>query len=198
MPHWRLTTRGLWPKTVINQILNSSDRAQMSRTPARLRLSILCGAALLPTIPFGATPAGDPQTTDWARPAQQSGPQIPQTGGDTASAAVPRVPRWLDEVRSQRRALQEQRRAQRDARRRAIDPVGAAQFGAREDAFLRRRQERQDMIEQDRRSFLNQGPWSTPWPPPRPAVPSGEQGEVPTTPDAESLDWDNGWYFRGW
>jgi len=116
------------------------------------------------------------------------------------------VPRWLEEVRAQRQALQDQRRAQHDARRRAIDPVGAAQQEAREAEFLRRRQELRDNIEQDRRLFLNRGLGSnggglSAWPErPLGAPPIGDSVARPVyvPPARVPPDWDNGWYFRGW
>jgi hypothetical protein len=168
--------------------------AQMSRTLPLLPPSIVLGAALLLMHPFDISIARDTQAADVPQIAQQAGPH----SGESAPAAAGRVPRWLEEVRAQRQALQEQRRAQHEARRRAIDPVGAAQQEAREDAFLRRRQERRDMIDQDRRSFLNQGPWATPWPSPPEGVAAGEPGDRPATPSDGLPDWDNGWYFRGW
>jgi hypothetical protein len=168
--------------------------AQMSRTLPLLPPSIAFAAALLLIYPFDVSLARDTQTADVA----QIGEQVSPHAGESAPAAANRVPRWFEEVRAQRQALQEQRRAQYEARRRAIDPVGAAQQEAREDAFLRRRQERRDMIDQDRRLFQNQGPWATPWPSPLESVPAGEQGNMPATPGESLPDWDNGWYFRGW
>jgi hypothetical protein len=120
------------------------------------------------------------------------------------------APRWLDAVRAQRRALQERRRAQHQARRRAIDPVGTARQEALEQEFLRRRREMRDLIAQERWLFLNFGPWLTPLPSP-PAGTSQPPADGPAEPQAKSArpetkptpasklpDWDNGWYFRGW
>lgn len=124
-------------------------------------------------------------------------PMVDGTAGET-DAVVTGAPRWLEEVRAQRRALQEQRRAQHEARRRAVDPVGAAQHQAREEEFLRRRQERQEKIEADRRLFMNQGPWISP-PPPLPATSVPDTNStLEQTPGYVPPDWDNGWYFRGW
>ena len=153
-------------------------------------------------------------------------PTLAQEGTPTdnpGAAEASQVPRWLEEVRAQRRALQAQRRAQHEARRRAIDPVGAAQQQAREAEFLRRRQERRAGMEQDRRLFLNQGLGSDgggllAWPEQSlapPIVDPGDSGRatVPVPPDQVPPDhvppdygppdyvppdWDNGWYFRGW
>lgn len=135
------------------------------------------------------------------------------------------VPRWLDAVRAQRQALQERRRAQHQARRRAIDPIGTARQEALEQEFLRRRREMRDLIEQERWLFLNFGPWLRPWPAPRSTIitaagtakteatdelmpPASSPSEltpsdsVPSSgeprPAVELPDWDNGWYFRGW
>ena len=166
----------------------------MSRTLPLLPPWIALGAALLLIYPFDASLARDMQPADVPQLGQQIGPQA----GESAPAAANRVPRWLEEVRAQRQALQEQRRAQYEARRRAIDPVGAAQQEAREDAFFRRRQERRDMIDQDRRSFVNHGPWAAPWPSLQEGLSTGEQGDRPATPSDALPDWDNGWYFRGW
>lgn len=168
--------------------------AQMSRTLPLLLPSIALAAALLLMHPFGAAFAQDMQAADASQLRQQVGP----LADESKPAAANRVPRWLEEVRAQRQALQEQRRAQHEARRMAIDPVGAAQQKAREDAFFRRRQERRDMINQDRRSFINQGPWALPWRSPHEGVSTGEQRVMPATPSDALPDWDNGWYFRGW
>ncbi|NBC13414.1 MAG: hypothetical protein GVY09_08730 [Gammaproteobacteria bacterium] len=119
------------------------------------------------------------------------------------------VPRWLEAVRAQRRALQERRRAQHQARRRALDPVGTARQEAMEEKFQRRRQERRDMIAQERWLFLNFGPWLSPLStPPGVAPPAGPAPFEPPpdfVDDAERVpsaddppEWDNGWYFRGW
>ena len=169
----------------------------MSRTLPLLPLSIGFGATLLLT-PFDASLAGDIQATEQPYQVQHTGPRA----SESAPPATNRVPRWLEEVRAQRQALQKQRRAQHEARRRAIDPVGAAQQEARENALQRRRQEWLEQIEQDRRSFLNQGPWATPWSSLPEGMPASEPGELddrPTKTPSETLpDWDNGWYFRGW
>jgi hypothetical protein len=132
-------------------------------------------------------------------------------------AAEDGVPRWLEDVRAQRRALQEQRRAHQAARRRAIDPVGEAERQAREQEFYRRRQDMRQMIEQDRRLFFNFGPWPSRWavPPATTKMPSDAdysrdsdqaqgagsgapagQSETQSTPVLP--DWNNSWYFHGW
>jgi hypothetical protein len=103
------------------------------------------------------------------------------------------VPRWLDDVRAQRRAVQKMRRAQQDARK---------------DEFLRRRHEILDMMENDRRLFRNHGPWLEPLPP-APLPPSLEPPEDGMSGFDDDTGgnthhhypppgWDNGWYYNGW
>ena len=131
---------------------------------------------------------------------------------DEHESPTSNVSRWLDEVRAQRRALQEQRRAELDARRRAMNPVGAAQQEAREAEFLRRRQQRREMIEQDRKRFMSRGLSAQDgWLPASPAplspaplspaplspVPLEPGDEMPALNTAPR-GWDNGWYFHGW
>jgi hypothetical protein len=132
-------------------------------------------------------------------------------------AAQDPYPRWLDAVRAQRRALQEHRRVEHQARRRAMDPVGSARHEALEQTLERRRQElrdlrdRREMMAEERRLFMNMGPWVTPWPPPpgsaqpapAPVMPDAKPAAPPdwpqqSPPATELPEWDNGWYFRGW
>lgn len=118
------------------------------------------------------------------------------------------VPRWLEAVRAQRRALQQQHQAAHEARRQALDPVGSAQREARRERFLQRRQERRELIESERRRYWNSGPWLDPLPSPArpplagPGSPAPEEPAQPA-PDRERQampppDWDNLWYYRGW
>lgn len=89
-----------------------------------------------------------------------------------AGAAIPASPRatpWLDEVRAQRRAWEQRRKAAHDAfetRHRANDPWGAAQHDAWEDEIERRREARRQQMEQDREHFrsLTPAPPPAPWP----------------------------------
>lgn len=130
---------------------------------------------------------------------------------------TPDVPRWLKEVRAQRRALQQQRRAAHQARQEALDPVGAAKREERQERRLRRRQEVREFLEHERRLYLNWGPWITPLvprPPPSAGVDPLSQGSIGSSgttdgPQADAApadgptiptpsDWDNGWYFNGW
>jgi hypothetical protein len=179
-------------------------------------LSAIIATALLvlaPMIP--AQPGADAAASKQARSAAEA-----NADEDSRTAAIldpmaphdrPRpndmVPRWLEAVRAQRRALQEHRRAQHQARRRAIDPVGTARQEAFEQEVSRRRQEMREMIAEERWLFLNFGPWATPWPvapeltpgrvgsPPQPRIDPDQEPQV--TSDVLP-DWDNGWYFRGW
>jgi hypothetical protein len=141
-----------------------------------------------------SAPASEPETT-WA-------PLPPPESG---------VPRWLEDVRAQRRALQEGRRAMHQARRRAIDPVGAARQEALEQEFYRRRREMREMMANDRKLFRQSPPWQGPWLS-APNQASGHpdagrragsqteggigQGTENTT--GKPAEWNNGWYFRGW
>jgi hypothetical protein len=183
--------------------------------PGRAWLSISLMLILL----NAAAPASDSPPTATS---QQSAPAA-DPGNPLATAAPARAapqdtasphdgtPRWLDAVREQRRALQERRRAQHQARRRAIDPVGTALHEAQEQEFLRRRREMRDMLAENRRLFLNLGPWLTPWPAPPGSMPTAPtpaphdaqaapgqvQTDLPPQP-YELPNWDNGWYFHGW
>jgi hypothetical protein len=118
-------------------------------------------------------------------PAVAAPPALPQPPGV--------APRWLDDVRAQRHALQEMRRAHQDARK---------------DKFLRRRQEIREMMQTDRRLFRNHGPWLDPIPPAHlpSALDHDDRGMagVADEPPAEQpapyppAGWDNGWYYNGW
>ncbi|MGB5831837.1 MAG: hypothetical protein WBG92_07590 [Thiohalocapsa sp.] len=143
-----------------------------------------------------AAPTPAPSLAQETRPSE-----YPRNGRDTPLTSG--APRWLEEVRAQRRALQQQRRAQHEARRRAVDPLGAAQKKAREEAFMRRRNEMRDMLGSDRRVLMNQSPW-TPESLRAPrldssAAPSpGDIGDGAPARVYAPPKWDNGWYFRGW
>lgn len=109
-----------------------------------------------------------------------------------APVADPALP-WLDEVRAQRKAVEERRKAAReaiDARRRLSDPWGAAQKEAREDDLRRRRQAHLERMEQEREMFRGQAPDQPPAP--WPAIP-----DPPPAPFAPP-GWDNYWYYRGY
>lgn len=127
--------------------------------------------------------------------------------------APPAVPRWLDEVRAQRRALREQRRAAHQARQHALDPIGAAKRDERQEQMRRRQEEVRERIETERRLYLNRGPWLNPLVPAPPYSggdpltrgslidePARMMPEAPP-PGTDSLtpsDWNNLWYYRGW
>lgn len=179
-------------------LLASAAAAPQGAAPA--------GAAQAPAAPAAATEGSAEDPTP---------PMQPHRQGEPAPHDV--VPRWLEAVRAQRRALQERRRAQHQARRRALDPMGTARQEALEQELQRRRREMRDMIAQDRWLFLNFGPWLAPMPsPPVGNAPAGgptdPPGEPPADPTGQTQEhtepvprqmdelpeWDNGWYFRGW
>jgi hypothetical protein len=100
-----------------------------------------------------------------------------------------------------------------DARRRWIDPWGAAQLEAREQEAQRRRDAFKKKIEREREAFRSQIPWEpqpSPWadettvPSPEPAPPSEADAEVrhgqagPTSSPYPLPGWDNRWYYRGY
>ena len=161
----------------------------MGRTPLSLTLVISLGASVIIT-PMSVMVVAQETGTDTIRVA------------DKIESPTSNASRWLDEVRAQRRSLQEERRAEYDARRRAMNPVGAAQQEAREAEFLRRRQQRREMIEQDRRLLLNRGLSDQDgWLSASPVLlspPPMEPGDEMPAPNSVPPDWDNGWYFRGW
>jgi hypothetical protein len=125
---------------------------------------------------------------------------------------------WLDEVRAQRQAWEERRRAAKEvinARRREIDPWGAAKQEAWEEENQRRREAFLQRIEREREVFRSQAPWGTaqtPWqdkPPDqdsRPeAMPQGHETvqdptskRDPYSPYPMLPGWDNRWYYRGY
>ena len=81
-----------------------------------------------------------------------SGHEPPQTTTGSVPMEPATVSPWLDEVRAQRRAREERRRAAKeamDARRRWIDPWGAAQQEAREQEVQRRRGAFLEQIERE-------------------------------------------------
>lgn len=126
------------------------------------------------------------------------------------------VHRWLDEVRAQRQAREERRHAAKeamDARRRWIDPWGAAQVEAREQELERSRNAFLQQIERDREAFRNQIPWVPPNDPwqeevagPVPEFPAAAEADAaghpeppPPPPSPFTLPgWDNHWYYRGY
>ncbi len=148
-----------------------------------------------------------------------SGHEPPQTTTGSVPMEPATVSPWLDEVRAQRRAREERRRAAKeamDARRRWIDPWGAAQQEAREQEVQRRRGAFLEQIERDREAFRNQVPWApapqqSPWlnemltrepelTAPGEAETAGATGPAvppPSTPYAPP-GWDNLWYYRGY
>jgi hypothetical protein len=138
-------------------------------------------------------------------------PPAPPAG---ASPPEP-ISEWLAEVRAQRQASEDRRRAQKeamDAHRRWIDPWGAAQKEARDQATQRRHEAFMEHIERDRQAFRNLAPWRfepDPWqedtsrstaepPPSRGTDAAGIAGKTPPSASPYSLPgWDNLWYYRG-
>lgn len=122
------------------------------------------------------------------------------------------VPPWLEEVRAQRHALREQRRAAHHARQEALDPIGTAQRDERKELHRRRQEEMRERIETERRLYLNQGPWFAPLiprPPPAELDPlargslsrqDSTRGEQPSHGGDRRApsDWNNLWYYNGW
>jgi hypothetical protein len=152
------------------------------------------------------------------QPAPHSTPGPEPTATEPfAPMAQPPVPRWLEEVRAQRQALQQQRRAAHQARREALDPIGTAQREQRKEQLLRRRQELRGRIEQERQNhlnqyYLNQGPWFAPLAPMQVGDSLDEnsidgenrsgQGDAPKPEDQPAglrpSEWNNLWYYNGW
>jgi hypothetical protein len=120
------------------------------------------------------------------------------------------VDQWLEEVKAQRRAREERRRAAREAiiaRRRLTDPWGAAHQEAHEQESQRRHDVMMEQIERDREAFREQGPWQTPGPmdqppaSPTPGAPAPEAGDAQppaAAPAYPPSGWNNRWYYRGY
>lgn len=165
---------------------------------------------LIPTLCLVALPAGtslaDPQHDPTGAEFQGT---HPYRSGAMPDYSDP-LPQWLDEVKAQRQAWEERRRAAKEAvhaRRRQHDPWGAAQHEAREQESQRRRDAIIEQFERDRDTF--QAPWAGPRDqgPPSPQPDTG--APQPTVPDSTALNpadpgsyppsgWDNRWYYRGY
>ncbi|MBK5941457.1 hypothetical protein [Halochromatium roseum] len=164
--------------------------------------------------PYQPVPQAAPYQTNGSAPYIRPAP-MPAAGlaieprRAEPSSPQSQVPRWLEEVRAQRRALYEQRRAAHQARIDAFDPIGSAKRDERHELQRRHQEERRELIESERRLYLNRGPWLSPLAPMPP--PSAEpdplargslesrsqqpaQGSSPQTPS----DWNNLWYYKGW
>jgi hypothetical protein len=185
------------------QRLPALSATRCRRSAAGCRMTVAALILLTPPIPLLAAQqpaAAGPTQAEYAAPR----PSTASAPADPAPAANDGTPRWLDAVRAQRKALQEHIRAQHQARRRAIDPVGTARQEAREQEFYRRRQTLREMREQDRMLFLNLGPWATPLPPvpgsglATPAPPPNSPESADNARPNDLPDWNNNWYFRGW
>ncbi|AUB83332.1 hypothetical protein THSYN_21905 [Candidatus Thiodictyon syntrophicum] len=152
--------------------------------PALLVSALL---ALTPAARADEAPAADPPAPPTAAP---SAPRdTPPT--DSAASDTP----WLAEVRAQRQAAEARHQANRAAfaaRRRALDPWGAAQHEAREEAFERRREARRGQREQAR------GPLPAPGTPPGTPDTSTARANPDPGRGTPPQDWNNLWYFRGY
>lgn len=168
---------------------------------------------MLALLGLGALMAGpaSPAPGDDAAARRPAAEQVaPQTGG----YADP-VDQWLEEVKAQRRAWEERRRATKEAinaRRRLTDPWGAAHQEAHEKENQRRRDAMMDQIERDRETLREQGPWTATGPkdlgpPPPPAAPPISAGAPPEPggtdgpvepPAYPPSGWNNRWYYRGY
>lgn len=176
----------------------------MTRQIRRL-LAGMCAAGLLATWSVGAHEAQSTPKTMPPAPPVGAMPPTPEP-----------VPQWLDEVRAQRQAREERRRAAKEAlgaRRRWIDPRGAAQQEAWEHETQRRRDAFLEKVERDRKAFRSHAPWGpapTPWREEGSRL--GPESRSPSIPDtAEAArralaheepyplqGWDNRWYYRGY
>jgi len=164
------------------------------------RLIVGVWASLLAAAPLGA---------------QEPGPPPMPPAGAIPPAPEP-VYQWLDEVRAQRQAREERRRAAKEAmdeRRRHINPRGAAKQEAWEQETQRRRDVFMEKIERDRRAFRDRAPWGpthNPWQdkgldtraePRSSSNPNSAQGTgqalTPSSP-YPLPGWDNRWYYRGY
>lgn len=201
-------TVGADPREVRAATANAAPRSAPLVVPGTTVAALMLTAALSTAEPQVSAANADALEQPVAAAAAQAGTET-RTAPQGSPAPDDMVPRWLEAVRAQRRALQERRRAQHQARRRALDPVGTARQEALEEEFQRRRQEMRDMIAQDRWLFLNFGPWLSPLPtlpgispPAGPAAPDRAQDHADDTerirPADDPPEWDNGWYFHGW
>jgi hypothetical protein len=94
---------------------------------------------------------------------------VTQDAAAPPEPAAPLATPWLNEVRAQRHAWEERRKAVREdfeARRRINDPWGAAQKEAWADEVERRRDARRQHLDQERERFRDLGPSHPPtvWP----------------------------------
>jgi len=155
----------------------------------------------------------------WLLVAQVAAAQDPPPPPPPVVPSLPLEPepvrQWLDEVRAQRQVREERRRAQKeamDARRRWIDPWGAAQKEVREQENQRRHDALMEHIERDREVLRQQLPWRfvpDPWfadaprtqmqrvPAPATAGNDPASQAVPPHDSAPRPELDNGWYYRG-
>lgn len=181
--------------------------------------AIRCDMPLQSHLPMLALLWLGPLGAGWAMTAP--GDDAPVAAGLTAEQVTPQpgayadpVDRWLEEVKAQRRAWEERRRATKEAinaRRRLTDPWGAAHQEAHEKESQRRHDAMMDQMERDRETFREQGPWQGTDPmdlrPPPPVAPPGPAGAQPEpggahnpaeSPAYPPSGWNNRWYYRGY
>ena len=145
--------------------------------------------------------------------ADADGPLVPPASDPAnplSAGYVDPVDQWLAEVKAQRKAREERRRATREAinaRRRLTDPWGAAHQESHEKESQRRRDAMMEQIDREREAFRDQGPWQLPspmdqGPPPPPASGAASEagdGEPPSAvPTYPPSGWNNRWYYRGY
>lgn len=171
----------------------------------------LCGLMFIFGAGMAAAPllaAGDPATSPVDAPPAMTLPSEPE-----------QMMQLLDEVRAQRQAWEQRRRVAKeamDARRRWIDPWGAAQQETRDKETQLRRDTFREQVEREREAFLGRAPWGAPRPPWQDAPPGGtpaQQGIAAPTQDGRAVagddmsptppyphppGWDNRWYYRGY
>lgn len=122
---------------------------------------LLALALLFASAPGAAEP--DPSPPGAAAPESPGGEPRPdaQPAAPPPEGAPDPSTRWLNEVRAQRQAWEERRKANRDAfeaRRRVVDPRGSAHHEAWEEEVERRREARRQHREQERELFRSLGP----------------------------------------
>ena len=111
---------------------------------------------------------------------------------------------WLEAVRAQRQASEQRRQAAREAqnaRRRMVDPWGAARQEAFEQKVEQRRSAMRDRIERDREQFFNRGPWLNAYEPwrldPLGKPPSSGDTTGDSATPAPGYGWGGPWYPQG-
>jgi len=194
--------------------LTMSIPPPISRLLLILLILLLSGAKVCASEPKGPPPFQTGASITVAPRPPPPGPSFfiePRRAEPNPSSTVPP---WLEEVRAQRQALREQRRAAHHARQEALDPIGTAQRDERKELHRRRQEEMRERIETGRRLYLNHGPWFAPLiprPPPAGAeldpLARGSLSHQDSAGDEQPSngggmrtpsDWNNLWYYNGW